>query len=150
MSVEEEQEDSLEAELEIIDVKQTRDDCKENISEKLKTLRMAHRNLVKALNESINLSIKKQLQKNIKSTFVVIFEPHKEADLLGVPLDVLLWGYYNKEKEEYNRRKHEKAGIGKEPLDYLEEFYGKTNTKFSIEDISNKDRSQMFVVKVHF
>jgi hypothetical protein len=137
-------------ELEQLDIAALRQELLNSRSESLTKLKTAHSNLVKAINQNINDRIRSQLEKQPKSTFVTVIEPEKGADLLGIKLEVLLDGYYNKEKDEYSRRKHEKAGIETDPLTQLEDFYSQKNDKFNIEDISDSSKSDRWVIKVNF
>jgi hypothetical protein len=136
--------------LEELDIEALRRELISSRSESLTKLKTAHSNLVKAINQNINDRIRSQLEKQPNSTFVTVIEPEKGADLLGFKLEVLVDGYYNKEKDDYSRRKHEKAGIDTDPLTQLEDFYSKKNENFRIEDISDSDRSDKWVIKVNF
>ena len=141
--------------LEEIDIAKLRQTLIENRSESLTKLKNAHDNLVKAVNQSININIKKQLEKQPKSSYVQIIDPHifkdnMKPDLYGYTLQILLDGYYVKEKDEYSRKRHEKAGITKNPLEQLEEFYAKKNPNFTIEDVSDSGQSQRWVIRVTF
>lgn len=136
--------------LEELDIEALRQELISSRSESLTKLKTAHSNLVKAINQNINERIRFQLEKQPNSNFVTVIEPEKGADLLGFKLEVLVDGYYNKENDEYSRRKHEKAGIDTDPLTQLEDFYSQKNENFSIEDISDNKKSDKWVIKVNF
>lgn len=142
------------SELEELDIEKLRQELIDNRSEELVKLKNAHDNFVKAVNLSINTSITKQLQKQPKSTYVKIIDPHvfkkQDPELYGYSLGILLDGYWVKEKEEYCRKRHEKAGIECDPITQLEEFYSKKNPDFRIEDVSDNKKSDRWVIKVSF
>ena len=113
----------------------------------LTSLKESHDNMVQAIKELIVERVTKLLTKNPKATSLVILSPElTECEIKFSPSSIYR-GFYNKERNMYDRLPHMEAGIKCTPLHQVSRDMKKLG--YTIFDISDPAKGRKNVIRVN-